>query len=546
MNDWKQWLQTEQLESFPGVLQFHYKTQKSPIFDLKYIIMITLDYKQEKVGDMRRYARIIILTLGFLTLCLGQNVYGADQAITQKDIDEGVAFCKDYPVSLKVDGDAVTSDVPPVIIKERTLIPARAAFESMGADVSWDEDARLVEVSMGTSNVRLTIDSDTAFVNGNAVKMDVPAMIIDDRTVIPVRFVGEALSCGVDWDEVSRTVILTSPDENGSGATRIESIEVKDKPDFYRIIIQGSGDVSGYKSFAYDSPERFGVDIKNAKLDMEEGKLKADSDNKIFGSIRYSQFDTDTVRIVVDLKDQVAGKVSYSTDKDGIYIDFDKEDVGDDDSSNNGGSASEYGLDPVDWRASEKLVVIDPGHGGKDTGSRALSNGTTVLNEKEINLDVALRLNKMLQAAGVRTYILRETDTTITLYDRPALANAANADLYVAIHNNSSESASARGVEVYYDSKASEANYGIYSERLAKIVYDNMLEEIGTVGRGAKSEPAYAVLNKTNMPAIIIEGSFLSNAEDLKLMLTDEFREEYALATAKGIIQILNESVEEE
>jgi len=154
-------------------------------------------------------------------------------------------------------------------------------------------------------------------------------------------------------------------------------------------------------------------------------------------------------------------------------------------------------------------------------------------------------MNRMLKAAGVSTYMLRETDTSITLYDRPALANAANGALYVSVHNNSSPvNRNARGVEVYYNAKSNECDYGIYSKQLAETVYAEFMKAINIPGRGAKSKPTYAVLNKTCMPAIIIEGAFLSNTDDLKLMMTDEFRESYALATAKAIIQILNESVE--
>jgi N-acetylmuramoyl-L-alanine amidase len=240
----------------------------------------------------------------------------------------------------------------------------------------------------------------------------------------------------------------------------------------------------------------------------------------------------------------VAGKVSYSSDKTSVFIDFDKKQA---DEYEKLGTVSVDGLDVVDWRAAEKLVVIDPGHGGKDTGSQAIRDGVEILNEKDVNLDVALRLDKMLKAAGVRTYILREADTTITLYDRPALANAANGDLYVSVHNNSSDkNASARGVEVYYNSKANECDYGLYSKNLAEAVYKEMVDLLKIPGRGAKSEPAYAVLNKTQMPAIIIEGAFLSNTEDLKLMMTDEFRQNYALAAAKAIIRTLNESVDKE
>ena len=483
-----------------------------------------------------------MLLSAILVLLAGQAVYGAHADITQKDIDDGVAFCKDYPVSLVVDGKAVTPDVPPVIIKERTLIPARAVFEQMGATVSWDENTRVVEIILGTSNVKLTVDSDTAFVNGTAVTMEVPAMIVGDRTVIPVRFAAESVKCGIAWDDLNRTVSVTSP--SVTERTSIKSVEIKEKEDYYRVIIQGDGAMEGYKSFVFDSPERFGIDIKNASLALDDDRIEAEGDNKIFTTVRYSQFEDDTVRIVVDLNEKVAGKVSFSSDKNSIFIDFDKEQVQE---HENLGNVTADGLNVVDWRAAERLVVIDPGHGGKDTGSQAIRDGVEILNEKDINLDVALRLNKMLKAAGVRTYILRETDTTITLYDRPSLANAANGDLYVAIHNNSSDkNANARGVEVYYNSKANECDYGLYSKHLAEVAYQELLSTIGTTGRGAKSEPAYAVLNKTQMPAIIIEGSFLSNTEDLKMMMTDEFRQNYALATAKAIIQILNESAAQE
>ena len=152
----------------------------------------------------------------------------------------------------------------------------------------------------------------------------------------------------------------------------------------------------------------------------------------------------------------------------------------------------------------------------------------------------------MLKAAGANTYMLREDDTYISLYGRPELANAASGDLYIGVHNNSSDvNKSAKGTEVYYNSKANESDYGIYSKELATIAQAELVKILGTNDRGAKSQPAYAVLNKTMMPAIIIEGAFISNIDDLKYMLTDEFRQRYAYAVAKAIIQVLNKSVQE-
>lgn len=485
---------------------------------------------------MRKHVRWLVWAV-LMILMMCQAAY-AGSDITQKDIDEGVSFCKEYPVLLQVDGKAVNADVPPVIVKERTLIPARAVFESMGATVTWNEGSRLVEVSLGTGTVQLTIDSKSAVVNGKQVSMEVPALIVGDRTMIPVRFVAESLNCGIGWDGDRRTVKVTSPAAETKAS--VESVKVEEKNDFYRVTIQGKSALKSFKSFTYDNPLRFGVDISGASLLMEDGRVSAD--NEVFSDIRYSQFDDQTVRITVDLNKSQTGKVSFSNDKNTLYIDFDRN------QSSGGGSSpggiTVDGLSAVDGRAADKLVIIDPGHGGKDTGSQAVQNGVEILNEKDINLDIALRLNRMLKAAGVNTQILRDADTSLATADRPPIANAANAFLYVSVHNNSfPENPSACGTEVLYYSKASESTYGVYSKHLAEIIQKEITAQAGTKDRGAKSRPDLLVLNKTTMPAIIIEGAFLSNTDDLKLMLTDEFREKYALSAAKGIIQILNESV---
>lgn len=482
-----------------------------------------------------RLMRLIFLTL-IVILMMGNAAYADNSDITLEDIQEGLVFCREFPVSLKVDGETVVTDVPPVIIKERTLIPARAVFESMGSQVKWNEEARLVEVGLGTSTVQLTIDSKIAFVNGVQVPMEVPAMILDDRTLIPVRFVAESLKCAVDWHDLSRTVILASPEINAN--TTISAISFEEDSERYRIIVQGENIIEGVKSFAYDNPYRFGIDIKSAVLALKEDRLKMNND--IIKSVRFSQFEPNVVRVVMDLEEKIAGRVSYSPEKESLYIDFNKDQAK---IYEELGEVTLDGLDVVDWRATEKLVVIDPGHGGKDTGSQAIRDGVEILNEKDINLDIALRMNRMLQEAGIRTLMLREDDKSISLYERPALANAAMGDLYIGIHNNSSENPNANGVEVYYYSKEQESDYGIYTKELAELVQNEMVNTLGLFNRGAKSDSAYAVLNKTQMPAIIIEGAFLSNTENLKLMMTDEFREKYALTAAKSIICILNKSV---
>ncbi|MGI6730936.1 MAG: N-acetylmuramoyl-L-alanine amidase [Anaerovoracaceae bacterium] len=485
---------------------------------------------------MKRGLKVFILA-ALMILLMCSVAYASEDSITELDIIAGLEFCNEYPVTLNVDGKHIETDVNPVIIKARTLIPARAVFESMGGAVDWNDEDREVHVSLGESKVNLLVDSKTAYLNGEEKTLDVPAMIIGDRTMIPVRFVAESLDCQVGWDDPSRTVLISSPVIEEP--LLISDIRVEDLEDKYRVVMEGDDQLEAYNTFAYDNPDRFGINIKDVQLGMEEGNL--DIQNEIFKDIRFSQFDAETVRVVVDLEEKVAGKISMSKDRTSIYIDFGKTQAIDHEKL---GDTTVDGLAVLDWRATGKLIIIDPGHGGKDPGAQGRQNGKVVINEKDINLDIALRLNEKLMAAGANTYILREDDTTISLYDRPAMANEANGDLYISIHNNSATSSSANGTETYFYSKSNEADYGIDTKRFATLVHNEIVKALGINDRGVKKELAYAVINRTKMPAIIVEGAFISNPNDLEYMLTDEFRERYAFGAAKGIIQLLNESIE--
>ena len=357
--------------------------------------------------------------------------------------------------------------------------------------------------------------------------------------MIPTRFVVENLNCKVDWDNGARTVLIKSPSD--SGQSEISSVAVEDTDTAYRIAATANGTISGTNTFSLSEPERFVVDIKNASLTSKSNSV--DADNELFSSVRFSQFDDETVRIVVDLKEKQTGKISMSEDGTILYINFPKDDsdvtTGEDDSG-----ADISGLPELNVLASDKLVVIDAGHGGKDPGSSGVYNGTTI-NEKDLNLSVAKRLYELLNEANVKVKLLRDTDVYMGLQTRPQTANTLGADLFVSIHNNFCESSTVNGIEVHYDNKVGECDtYGITSKELAAYLQQEMLSDIGFSDRGVKSSPELAVLNGTVMPAVIIEGGFLSNPDNLAYMVTADFIEEYAQAAAKGIIEALNASVD--
>ena len=116
-------------------------------------------------------------------------------------------------IGIKIDGQYMYSDVDPTIIDDRTLVPMRAIFEALDADVAWDEDTQTVTGTRGDTTVTLTIGSAAANVNGKEVALDVPAMQLYDRTLVPIRFVSESLGAKVDWEGASRTVLISSPVE---------------------------------------------------------------------------------------------------------------------------------------------------------------------------------------------------------------------------------------------------------------------------------------------------------------------------------------------
>ena len=120
----------------------------------------------------------------------------------------------------QVFGRTVTNDVAPLIQNDRTMLPARFVAENLGAKVTWDADKRLVTITGknlktdGDMTLLLTIDSDTAYVNGKEIRLDSPSFIDNDRTYTPVRFIAEALGAEVSWEENGKTVTIQIPSRN--------------------------------------------------------------------------------------------------------------------------------------------------------------------------------------------------------------------------------------------------------------------------------------------------------------------------------------------
>ena len=128
-----------------------------------------------------------------------------------------VAVCYIVPMGGIPDPDAehdyrgkIAFDQVPVIENGRTLVPLRAIFEKIGATVEWDGNTQTVKATKGDTSISLTINNTTAYKNGQPITLDVPAKILNGRTLVPVRFVADCFGVDVQWVQETQTVLLTA------------------------------------------------------------------------------------------------------------------------------------------------------------------------------------------------------------------------------------------------------------------------------------------------------------------------------------------------
>ena len=111
-------------------------------------------------------------------------------------------------IFVTVNHEIITFDQPPVIINDRTLVPLRVIFEALGATVDWDPDTRTVTATRGDINLSLVVDTNIINKNGTNIEIDVPAQTVNDRTMGPARAIAESLGASVNWNKYTRTVVI--------------------------------------------------------------------------------------------------------------------------------------------------------------------------------------------------------------------------------------------------------------------------------------------------------------------------------------------------
>lgn len=385
----------------------------------------------------------------------------------------------------------------------------------------------------------------------------------------------------------------------------IENIRYWESPKSVRVVVDMAGEATYTQGDARNPPRVF-VDIHGARLGPALGQREFPVESVMLHHVRVGQNDPDTVRVVLDLVQLHDATIFELRNPDRLVIDV----VGDapeagrpvtpavtdantpkptgavEETAASGASRerppedvpAEVTVSPIGKPASPTAsgdqslirslglkvgrVVIDPGHGGHDSGTI----GPSGLTEKELVLDLSLRLKERIEVEiGAEVVLTRDNDSFVPLETRTAIANQAEADLFLSIHANSSQIGSIRGFETYIlnlatsnadleiaarENAASQASISELQDLVRKITLQTNVDESRELAshiqqalaareefgrdRGIKQAP-FVVLIGANMPSILAEVSFLSNPDDERLLRSDEGRRAIVEALFDGV-----------
>ncbi|UCD89017.1 MAG: N-acetylmuramoyl-L-alanine amidase [Desulfobacterales bacterium] len=364
-----------------------------------------------------------------------------------------------------------------------------------------------------------------------------------------------------------------------------ENITVKglrfwSNPSYTRVVIDADQETTYThrllkKDVSIQKPQRLYVDLNNSRLGQDLKKFIPINDN-LLSDVRAGQRTPRSVRVVVDIKSFKTYKIFSLKNPFRIVIDVWGK-VGSPRHTLAKKGSNDTKLSPGSLAKQLALgvrrIVIDPGHGGRDYGAPGYLKG---VHEKHIALKIGKRLAKKIrQKLGFEVFMTRSNDRNLTLEERTAIANTKNADLFISIHTNAARDRRAIGIETFFlnlatdddailvaarENATSKKNISDLqailsdlmqnakineSSRLAVHVQRSMSEHLRKYysrikSKGVKQAPFYVLLG-AQMPAILIETSFISNARECKRLINPKYQDRMCDAIVKGIQAYIKE-----
>ncbi len=467
-------------------------------------------------------------------------------------------FAQSSEIKILLDNQPLETVVPSVIENDRLFVSARNVVEALGGRITWFPALKLMTININGHTSRLVIDDPSLEIDEKVISLEMPARILENRVMIPLEVIKIIAEVDIKWENKIKTLSINT--------IRPYLLEVRSysHPDKTRVVI----DLSEKTEFRADkliNPDRIFIDIMGSIAKLEDTSKQIKIDDGVIKTVRTAQFNQEITRVVFDLYQEARYELFSLIEPDRVVIDIFK-------SGKEAAVSETLPAKPEEKPApgpeitGKRVVIIDPGHGGKDPGAI----GPTGLKEKEVTLGIALYLEKLLKGAGIPTYLTRSKDEFVYLGDRTNFANQKNGFIFISLHANSvlNHRPSAEGIETFVLSSkyigasardvadreniASRAHPELdtdlaliiadleesaninYSLDFAEIVQKKLVNYLKLKDRGVKQAP-FVVLKGANMLAVIVEVAFISNPKEEKLLKTNKFRENTAQALFEAI-----------
>lgn len=296
--------------------------------------------------------------------------------------------------------------------------------------------------------------------------------------------------------------------EKESVPGRIKELNLEQEDEETKITLSATKSIK-FNTYNLKNPDRLAIDLLN--IYPPQANIPAFKKDKFISGIRIGRAASgiQATRIVIDLlKPNLEAKVNSNILGHKLEIKI-KE------------------AEEKEIKKSDIRVVIDPGHGGYDTGA---SYGG--FEEKDITLLLSNKLKKSLEKYGIRVFLTRDDDSFLSLAERVEITNSIKPNVFISIHNNAIVTSRViRGVETYF--------WTHQSQKLAYLIHKSILSHINIPDHYIRKARFY-VIKYTSVPAVLAELGFLSNHDDRKLLISSNTQDEYTKALTEAILKFLD------
>lgn len=416
------------------------------------------------------------------------------------------------PQKVFVAGNECALPAPAKLVQDELLAPLADALTQLGAKVEFRaEDKSLHIESAAGRKFSLYADNPNALVDGKSETLPVAPMFDGARFFLPMKATAKALGYALRTDKTGALYI--NPTLTAVQVTPTEqAVEVK-------MIL--SAPVKYTHHTLQDTASKVYVDLAQTVLAMPPGEVwKGVGDVQ---RVRVGQFSSEPpiARVVVDMTRMLGYTVKVPEKPNEVVI-----------------ALSLAAMPPVPTpnvtvegdELKDVKIVVDAGHGGHDSGAIG-RNGTM---EKNLTLDIALRLQECLLKRGATVLMTRTGDTYPTLAERVNLANRHQAHLFVSVHVNAFSTPGAMsGTMVLYATPQ--------SLPLARSLLSRLLQELRRPDKGIRHRPGLYVLRHTVMPSVIVEVAYVDHPEEEALLNNPDFRQRAAEAIAGGVVDYVQQ-----